>query len=136
MLGEGLLVAVDDVVGVVVEMTEGDEAATFSGFFRAWDFVGLGVAVEGGVGLFLEDAFGAPFFEGGGGAGVDVVGVGVVGLVLAEDDADEVVGAGGVVAVLHGSRDLVVGLGDDVGHVDESWIVTECAEGVQACHMG
>ena len=36
MLGEGLLVAVDDLVGVVVEVAEGDEAAALA------DLVGAG----------------------------------------------------------------------------------------------
>ena len=53
---------------------------------------------------------------------------------LAEDDADEVVGAELVVSLLHVRRDLVVGLGDDVSHVDAGWIVTESAKGIQACH--
>ena len=53
---------------------------------------------------------------------------------LAEDDADQVVGAGRVVGVLHGGGDLVVGLGDDVGHVDAGGVVAESAEGVQASH--
>ncbi len=47
VLGEGLLVAVDDLVGVVVEVAEGDEAAAFAGFGGAGDGVGLGVAVDG-----------------------------------------------------------------------------------------
>ncbi len=128
VLGEGLFVAVDDLVGVVVEVAEGDEAAAFADLVGMGDGVGLGVAVEGGLGLFAEDVFFAPGFEGLGGAGVDVVGLlaggeevlgfGVAGEVFAEDDADEVVGAGVVVALLHLRGDLVVGLGDDVFHVD------------------
>ncbi len=55
MLGEGLLVAVDDLVGVVVEVAEGDEAAAFADLVGAGDGVGLGVAVDGGLGLFGED---------------------------------------------------------------------------------
>ncbi len=121
VLGEGLLVAVDDLVGVVVEVAEGDEAAALADFVGVGDGVGLGVAVEGGLGFFGEDVLAAPGAQGVGGAGVDVCslqsGVGR-GNVLAEDDADEVVGAGLVVALLHGGGDLVVGLGDDVFHVD------------------
>ena len=56
VLGEGLLVAVDDLVGVVVEVAEGDEAAALADLVGAGDGVGLGVAVEGGLGLFGEDA--------------------------------------------------------------------------------
>ena len=144
VLGEGLLVAVDDLVGVVVEVAEGDEAAAFADLVGAGDGVGLGVAVDGGLGLFGEDVVFAPVVEVFGGAGVDVVGLfaggqeflgfGVAGLVLAEDDADEVVGAGLVVALLHGGGDLVVGLGDYSFHVDAGGVVTEGAEGVEAGH--
>ena len=110
VLGEGLLVAVDDLVGVVVEVAEGDEAAAFADFGCAGDGVGLGVAVDGGLGLFGEDVVATPLVEGLGGAGVDVVSLfarreevlwfGVVWLVFAEDDADEVVGAGFVVSAV------------------------------------
>ena len=72
VLGEGLLVAIDDLVGVVVELAEGDEAAALADFVCAGDGVGLRVDVEGGLGLFFQDAFGAPVVEGRGGAGVDV----------------------------------------------------------------
>ncbi len=57
VLGEGLLVAVDDVVGVVVEVAEGDEAAALLDLVGAGNLVGLGVAVEGGLGFLAEDAF-------------------------------------------------------------------------------
>ena len=73
VLGEGLLVAVDDLVGVVVEVAEGDEAAALADLAGVGDGVGLGVAVEGGLGLFGEDAFVAPGVQVFGGAGVEVV---------------------------------------------------------------
>ena len=69
-----------------------------------------------------------------GGAGVDVLGFGVVWLVLAEDDTDEVEGALLVVGLLHGRGDLVVGLGDDVFHADAAGVVAEGAEGVDLSH--
>ena len=75
VLGEGLFVAVDDLVGVVVEVAEGDEAAALAGFGGVGDGVGLGVAVEGRLGLFGQDALFAPVAEVLGGAGVDVVGL-------------------------------------------------------------
>ncbi len=135
VLGESLLVAVDDFVGVVVELAEADEPAALTNFFGAGDLVGLGVAEEGGLGLFLEDAFGAPLVERGGGAGVDVFAVfGVGGELFAEDHADEVVGARLVVAVLHFGGDFVVGLSDNVSHVHERGVVTEGAERVKAGH--
>jgi hypothetical protein len=75
VLGEGLLVAVDDLFGVVVEVAEGDEAAALAGFGGAWDGIGLGVAVDGRLGFFGEDVIFAPGVEVLGGAGVDVVGL-------------------------------------------------------------
>ena len=42
VLGEGLFVAVDDLVGVVVEVAEGDEAAAFA------DFAGVGARCRSG----------------------------------------------------------------------------------------
>ena len=68
--------------------------------------------------------------------GEELLRLGVAGLVLAEDDADEVVGAGLVVALLHLRGDLVVGLGDDVLHVDAGGVVAEGAEGIDAGHVG
>ena len=145
VLGEGLLVAVDDVVGVVVEVAEGDEAAAGLDLLGAGDGVLLGVAVEGGLGFFAENAFSPPGGERLGGAGVDVVlrggriglggeGIGVPGLFAAENDADQVVLRAVVVGLLHGGGDLVVGLGDDVFHADLLGIVTQGAEGVDAGH--
>src|SRR5580658_1753000 len=103
-------------------MTEGDEAAALAHLGGVGHGVGLRVAVERGLGLLGEDAFAAPVAQVLGGAGVDVVcllaggeellRLGVAGLVLAEDDADQVVGTQLVVALLHLRRDLVVGLGD------------------------
>ena len=72
VLGEGLLVAVDDLVGVVVEVAEGDEAAALADLAGVGDGVGLGVAVEGRLGFLGEDVVLAPGAEGFGGAGVAV----------------------------------------------------------------
>jgi hypothetical protein len=66
--------------------------------------------------------------------GKEFLGFGVAGFVFAEDDADEVVGAGLVVALLHGGGDLVVGLGDYSFQVDAGGVVTEGAEGVETGH--
>src|SRR6185312_12098145 len=93
VLGEGLLVAVDDLVSVVVEVAEGDEAAALTNLIGVGDGVGLRVPVECGFSLFSENALFAPVAEGFGGAGVAVFLVRIGGELLAQDDADEVVGA-------------------------------------------
>jgi len=76
----------------------------------------------------------APVVEVLGGSGVDVVVVVVTGLVFAQNDTDEVVGAGFVVALLHGRGYLVVRLGDYCLHFDAGGVVTEGAEGVETGH--
>ena len=140
MFWECLLVTVDYLLGVVVEVSESDESAALAGLSGVGNGIGLGVAVEGWFGLFGEDAIFAPCVEVLGCAGVDVMGVrnvkSIVGLVFSEDDSDEVVRAGFVVPLLHGRRDLVVGLGDDIFHVDAVCVVTECAERVDTGHAG
>ena len=77
----------------------------------------------------------APVCEGLGGAGVDVICLVVAFVVLAEDDADEVVGAAVVVGLLHLGGDLVVGLGDYVFQTNFLGIVAEGAEGVDLGHL-
>jgi hypothetical protein len=53
---------------------------------------------------------------------------------FAEDDTYEVVGAGLVVSLLHGGGDLVVGLGDNILHIDVGGVIAESAEGVETGH--
>ena len=66
--------------------------------------------------------------------GQEVLGLGVARLMLAQDDADQVVGAALVVALLHLRRDLVVGLGDHVLHMDAGSVVAKCAKRIDAGH--
>ena len=91
--GEGLLVAVDDAHGVVLDGAEGDEALadeTLAGIGHG-EFLEIGV--DGRLRVAGQDAGGLPVVKVRGGAGVDVGG-GVIGReALAEDQAHEVVGA-------------------------------------------
>src|SRR6185312_5209163 len=118
VLGERLFVAIDDVVGVVVQMAERDESPPLPNLVGSGHGVGLRVAVQRRLRFFAQNALSAPFVQGRCGAGVDVVGVGIAGVVLAENDADQVVRTGLVVGVLHGRRNLIVGLRDDVFKID------------------
>ncbi len=135
VLGEGLLVAVDDLVGVVVEVAEGDEAAALADLVGVRGRCRSGSSRRGRARTLRRGC--APCASRGGTRRRGCRRCSdrsVAGLVFAEDDADEVVGAGFVVALLHGRGDLVVGLGDDVLHVDAGGVVTEGAEGVEAGH--
>ena len=112
--GEGLLVAEDDARRVFFHLAEGDEALADEALAGIGDDEFLEVGEHAGFGVARPDAARDPVLHGAGGAGVDVVGFGVAGLALAEDDAHQIVGARFEVMALHRRRDLVVGLGDKV----------------------
>src|ERR1035438_6236092 len=134
-LGEGLLVAEDDLFGVVMELAEGDKAAALFHDFSAGNLETLGIGEEAGV-LFLDqDALIAPGAEVATGAGVDALAAfGIEEFGQAEDDADKVVGAALVVSLLHRRGDLVVGLCHDVVQTDGGGAVTPGAKWINAGH--
>jgi hypothetical protein len=137
--GERLLVPEDNPLAVVGEFAEGDEAAPLDhGAIARGNGEALGVGEDAGVLFPGEHALGAPLGEVAGGAAVDAVGLAgrvvVEELGQAEDDPDQVVRAALVVGLLHGGRDLVVGLGDDIFKPDPRGIVTERSEGIDTGH--
>ena len=150
VLGEGLLVPVDHLVRVLVEMPQRDEPSPFAHLLATSrgacmrHGVGLRVAVERGLGLLGQDPLPAPLAQPLRRARVDVVrlracgqkllGLGVVRLMLAQNDAHQVVRTRLVVALLHLGGDLVVGLGDHVLHPDAAGVVAKCAERIDAGH--
>ena len=113
-VGASFFVLFDDVVFVVLDVADGDEA----GLAVVAD--GLAIEVHAGGGLAEEDAVGLEFFEGGAGLGVDGGGVGVdVGVeidfgAVDVEEAERVAGGefGCFVAV-----DDVIGDGGDGGGV-------------------
>jgi hypothetical protein len=52
----------------------------------------------------------------------------------AEDDAHEIERAALIVSLLHGRRDFVAGLGDDIFQTNCGGIVTPSAKRIKACH--
>jgi len=55
-------------------------------------------------------------------------------LTLAENDADQVVGAGGVIALLHCGSDLVVGLGHHLRGGNSLQVVAKSTKRKDVCH--
>jgi len=53
---------------------------------------------------------------------------------FAKNDANQIVGAGIIVAILHGRRDLVVGLGYDLGEIDPGGVIAQGAERCDISH--
>jgi len=125
----------DDLIGEVVELAEGDEAAAFLDDSGAGKAEALGVGVEGGGFLLGEDAKLTPDMELACGAGVDAFAAfGIEEFGQAEEDADQVEGAALVVGLLDGGGDFVVGLGDDIFKANCGGIVTPSAKRIEACH--
>ena len=134
-LGERLLVAEDDLLGVFVDLAEGDKAAALFYDVGAGNLEALRIGEDAGV-LFLgQNALFAPGLEVAGGARIYAfAALGVEQFRQSEDDADQVVGAALVVGLLHGRRDLVVGLGDNVFKADGGGVVPPGAKGIDASH--
>ena len=76
----------------------------------------------------------APVAKAGCGAGIYIISRIVIRFVATEDDADEVIRAGGVVEFLQGRSDLVVRLGDCQSWGGPLGIVTKRAEGLNVSH--
>src|SRR6202041_2936527 len=123
-LGESLLVAEDDLVGVIVQLAQGDEAAPLLNRFGSGYLETLRIGEDARVFFLDQDGLFAPGAKIAGGAGVDALAtLGVEKLGQSEDDADQIEGAALVVSLLHGRRNLVVRLGDDVVEAYSGWIV-------------
>ena len=134
-LGQGLLMAEDNAIGVVMEAAEGDKAAAFLDYVAARNFEALGIGEDAGVFFLDQDAVLAPLGEIVRGTGVDAfTALGIEELREPEDDAHQVVGAALVVGLLHGRRDFVIGLGDYVAEPDSGRIVAPGAEWINAGH--
>ncbi len=127
-LGQSLLVTKDDSVGIVFHAAQGNESATLQCGRGSRSGKALRIDVDRGLGILQKNSLPAPVAEEGRGAAINVVAIGVASLVLAEDQADQVVGAGGVIAILRLRGDLVVGLGHDGGRSHTLRIVAEGAE--------
>ena len=131
---KGVFVTEDDAGGIVFEMADADEATAGAAETGAGDGEFLGVGVEGGRGVLLDDVLGDPGVEAGGGAGVDVVLRGVIAVDAAFFDGDEVVGIGGVILVLHGGSNFVVRLREDAVEGSDAGVVAESSEGLNQGH--
>src|SRR6516162_9434706 len=107
-LGQGLLVPVDRAVGIVLDPAKGDEAAPLELAGASRPLETLGIDVKGGLAVLEKNALATPVGEVSGSARIDICYVGIGGIFLAQNDADEVMRAGGIVGVLHGRGDLVV----------------------------
>jgi len=125
----------DDSLGIVIKLAEGDKTAPLFDDSCAGYLEALGVGVDGGRFFLGEDAEFLPRFEVARRARIDAFAtVGIEEFGQPEDDAHHVAGTAPVIAKLHGGRDLVVRLSDDIFKTDRGGIVTPCAKRIEACH--
>src|SRR6185369_2180023 len=114
----GLFVAEDDAFGVIMDPAERDEPAPFQLHVVAgvaqrssWNGETLRVVIDRCLGVLTQNAFLAPFFQRVSSTAIDVILVVILGFGFAQNDPYQVIRAGGVIGVLHGGCDFVVGLG-------------------------
>ena len=130
--GQGLLVAENHTGIVGLDLPQADEAAPGVALTVQPELLGIGIQGGGLVGA--QYTFPAPSLQAGRRPGIDVVFFIISRLLLAQDDAHQVVRAGSVVAVLHGRRDLVIGLGDGGVHRHAPGVITQSPKGKDPGH--
>lgn len=138
--GQSLFVAKDDLCGVVVKLTEGDETAALADNLYARSGIGEGkslrIGEDTGFALLGKNAIPAPIGEIPGGAAVNILGpVPVKEFREAEDDAHQIERAALVIGLLHGGCDFVVRLGYYVVETDDGRIVAKRAKWINPSHF-
>ena len=134
--------AEDDALTVIVEFAEGNEASALDdSAIRSGNGEALRVGEDARLFFSREHALSAPVGEVARRSNVEIgaalavdAGGPVEEFGQAEDNAHEVVGATLVVGLLHGGRDFVIRLRDNIFKADPRWIVTERSEGIDAGH--
>src|ERR1700733_1418246 len=123
----------DDLRGIVFHAAQGDESPALK-FTSRWGGEGLGISVNGGFCILTKDSLGSPLPAIAGGPGVNVVVDFVFRFAAAQNNADQVVRAGGIITLLHRGSDLIVGLSHDLSGRHSLQVVADSAEGTNVCH--
>jgi hypothetical protein len=128
-------VAEDHLLGIFVEFAQGDEPAPLFDFGRARNPETLRIGEDTGIFLLYQNALLPPGAKIMCGPRVDAFAfLGVKEFRQAQNDAHQVEWTALVVSLLHGRRNLVVGLSHDVVQPDCGWVVTPGAEWIDAGH--
>ena len=101
---------VHDAGRIVFEPAQPDETLAREALARVGHLKILEVSVEAGRGILREDSGGDPVLETFRATRVDVIGVVVGAVVLAQNNADQVIGTGGQISRPHRGIDLIVRL--------------------------
>src|SRR5205085_7778796 len=126
---QSLLVAVDDVVGIIMKFSQPDESAPLGQVPGAGHGESLGIEVKSRLRILLQETSGAPVVEVFRGTRVDVE-RGIVCLALAAtNDAYQIMRTQVVIAGLHLWSNLVIRLRDDIFQPKLVTIVTKGFEG-------
>src|SRR5215467_12597968 len=132
-LGQGLLMAVDNLRRIVLHPPQGDESSPLKGRTRR-SLESLRVGIDRGCLILPQNAFAAPLLAVGRRPRIYVLQRIVGCLGASQDDLDEVVGAGSVIPFLHGRANLVIGLGYHLRGGNPLEVVTKSAKWKYVSH--
>ena len=123
--GQSPLVTVDHAGGVILHRAQGDEALAGEALLGVGFGELLKIGEDRGFAVGSQNAGGDPALQIPGRARIHVVGFGVAGPALAQNDAHQVIRAQRQIARLHGRGNLVVWLSDQIGQRAGFWAVTK-----------
>src|SRR5258708_2378426 len=132
--GKSVLVAEDDARRIIFELSCADKAPACAVLLSTRQGKFLRVGVKRRRGVLHENAVVNPAIERGGGACVDVVLRRIIRIDAALLDSNEVVRVSGVILLLHGGRNFVVGLRQDALKGSVRRIITVGAKGINLGH--
>src|SRR5262249_54137674 len=121
---------------VIFDLSQRDETSPFHLNLTSRNQECLGVAVNGSLGILQENVLPPPFLKEGCCPGVRGIARPVCGIPLAENNSNQVIGAGLVITILHRRTDLVVRLGGYVRQNNAGGIVSEGSKRLYVCHLG
>ena len=127
--------AKNHLLGIIVELAQGDKAPALLHNLSAGNLEALRIREDAWVLLLRQDALLAPGAEVARGSRVDAFApLRIEEFGQAENDSDQVVGAALVVSLLHRWGDFVVRLSYHVVQPDNGRIVAPCTKWVNAGH--
>src|SRR5580704_2091013 len=116
------------VLGVVLQPAERNKSPALQLLASSGNREMLRVAVDRRLGILKKNPLPPPILKVRCRPSVSVISRAVGRFPLAQNDAHQIMRAGGVVALLHLRRDLVVGLSDDFGEINPSRVVSQSTE--------
>jgi Ca-activated chloride channel homolog len=120
---------------VVLDLSQADETLTLDLRGASRHGESLAIAIKRWLSILQKDGLAAPVGKESCGPDVRVIGRAISGKPLAQNNSDQVIGARGVIALLHLGSDLVVRLGNGLRDRNPSGIIAKRAERLNMSHF-